>query len=458
MALEDHPTVRNWRTREAAPAPQKIEAGWLRDIALECGADDVGFVAIDREEIQPQILKIHALMPEVKTLIAICCRLNRSAAKSTVRSVANHEFHETYDEVNAAARHLVRRLTDEGLNAMNAVAAFPMEMQKFPGDTIPIHHKPIAEAAGLGKMGLHRNVIHPKFGNFIVLDTVLLAHEVTEQSAALDYNPCLDCKLCVAACPVEAIGMDGSFNFSACYAHNYRDFMGGFVDWVDQVVEAKDRDDFRTRVNESETASVWQSLSFKPNYKAAYCVAVCPAGDDVVGHFMQDRIAYNRDVVQPFKDAAETVYVLPGSDAEESVLKRYPNKTATRVAWTLNAPDIFSFLVNLTLTFQRRMAKGRDVVCNLKLTGAMPLDAAIRIQKGALDVTYWHAPECDITVEADGRTFMDAFRHDFDLEDAIARGDIRVEGDPQKFIALKKCFARYGYLAPEAVEQVAETA
>ncbi|WP_157261543.1 hypothetical protein [Paenibacillus sp. A3] len=36
-----------------------------------------------------------------------------------------------------------------------------------------ISHKPIAVAAGLGQMGIHRNVIHPKFGNFILLGTIV---------------------------------------------------------------------------------------------------------------------------------------------------------------------------------------------------------------------------------------------------------------------------------------------
>ena len=46
---------------------------------------------------------------------------------------------------------------------------FPMEMDRFPGKTWVVSHKPVAVAAGLGQMGIHRNVIHPKFGNFILL-------------------------------------------------------------------------------------------------------------------------------------------------------------------------------------------------------------------------------------------------------------------------------------------------
>jgi hypothetical protein len=29
----------------------------------------------------------------------------------------------------------------------------------------------------------------------------------------------------------------GAFNFSACYTHNYREFMSGFTDWVETVKE-----------------------------------------------------------------------------------------------------------------------------------------------------------------------------------------------------------------------------
>ena len=87
-------------------------------------------------------------------------------------------------------------------------------------------------------MGIHRNVIHPKFGNFILLGTVLIGVEASEYDRAIDYNPCLSCKLCVAACPVGAIGPDGHFDFASCYTHNYREFMGGFGDWAEHVADA----------------------------------------------------------------------------------------------------------------------------------------------------------------------------------------------------------------------------
>jgi Fe-S-cluster-containing hydrogenase component 2 len=175
-------------------------------------------------------------------------------------------------------------------------------------------------------MGIHRNVIHPRFGNFILLATILIDGEVSALGEPLDYSPCLECKLCVAACPVGAIGKDGEFDFVACSVHNYREFMGGFTDYVQTIADSDDAADFRSRVTDSENASMWQSLSFKANYKAAYCLAVCPAGEEVIEPFLDDRKAFMDLVLRPLQEKRETLYVLPDSAAKAHAEKRYPHK------------------------------------------------------------------------------------------------------------------------------------
>ena len=326
--LAGHPSVRAVLSRRSGrPAPPPvIDAAWLRDLCLDAGADDVAAVPLDHPDLTGEREHVLAALPGTRTLISLVVRMNRDNVRSPARSIANQEFHRSGEIINEAAHRIVRALQDAGHRAVNPSATFPMEMDRYPGRIWVVAHKTVAVAGGLGAIGIHRNVIHPRFGNFVLLATLLVDAEVSEYGRRLDYNPCLECKLCVAACPVGAIKKDGEFDFFACATHNYREFMGGFTDWVATVADSEDAADFRSRVTDSENASMWQSLSFKANYKAAYCMAVCPAGEDVLEPYLDDRKEFMARVLRPLQDKVETLYVVPGSPAEEYAGRRFPHK------------------------------------------------------------------------------------------------------------------------------------
>ncbi|WP_430522794.1 epoxyqueuosine reductase [Mycolicibacterium poriferae] len=333
--LADHPTVRAVRARPTT-RPGPLDAAWLRQVCLDAGVDDVGFAAVDDPALGDERAHADAALPGAVSYLSLVVKMNRDNVRSTARSVANQEFHRSGEIMNEAAHRITRVLQDAGYRVVNPSATFPMEMDRFPGRIWVIAHKPVAVAAGMGVMGIHRNVIHPRFGNFVLLGTILVAASITEYSRPLDYSPCLECKLCVAACPVGAIKKDGDFDFMACSVHNYREFMGGFTDWVQTVADSADAADFRSRVTDSENASMWQSLSFKANYKAAYCLAVCPAGEDVIEPYLEDRKGFMDLVLKPLQDKVETLYVLPNSDAEQHARRRYPHKPVKTVDSGLN--------------------------------------------------------------------------------------------------------------------------
>jgi ferredoxin len=323
--IADHPTVRKVLGRHTEP-PGVIDADWLRTVCLEAGADDVAFASVDNPDLASEREHVDNALPGTTSYISLVVTMNRDNVRSPARSVANQEFHRTGEIINEAAHRITRALQDAGHRALNPSATFPMEMDKFPGRIWVVAHKPVAVAAGLGVMGIHRNVIHPKFGNFILLATIMVDAPITSYGEPLHYSPCLECKLCVAACPVGAIGKDGEFDFVACSVHNYREFMGGFTDWAQTIADSEDAADFRNRVSDSENASMWQSLSFKANYKAAYCLAVCPAGEDVIEPYLEDRKGFVKLVLKPLQDKEETLYVLPDSKAKAHAEKRYPHK------------------------------------------------------------------------------------------------------------------------------------
>jgi len=438
-ALDRHPTVVAVRARPPRDVPGRVSARWLREVCRAAGADDVGFVAIDRDEIDADRAGILATFPATKTLVSIVCRMNREPVRNPARSIANLEFHHTGDHVNDVAREIVRVLEDDGIRAMNAPMGFPMETTRFPGKIWVVSHKPVAVAAGLGQMGIHRNVIHPRFGSFILLGTVLLAADVDEESRPVAYDPCVSCKLCVAACPVGAIKADGRFDAASCLTHNYREFMNGFTDWVETVADSRDAKDYRRRVSDQESASMWQSLSFGANYKAAYCLAVCPAGEDVIAPFLDDRGGFVAEFVKPLQQKEEIIYVVADSDAEAHVSRAFPHKTPKRVTG-LRPSTIHGFLDGMKIVFQSGKAKGIDAVYHLVFTGAETAEATVTIRGQTLDVQPGLVGAPDCTIRADAATWLGFLRKERSIVWAILRGKVRVSGGLSRLKDFGRCF------------------
>lgn len=443
MKLEDHPTVQRIRLKtlpSIRPRTESPDAGWLKQLVLDAGADDVGFVEIGRPALDDQRQDILKVFPHTRTLISFVVRMNREAIRTPQRSVSNLEFHHSGDEVNDIARSVVQTLEGRGIRAMNPAMGFPMEMDRFPGKVWVVSHKPVAVAAGLGMMGIHRNVIHPKFGNFILLGTILLDAEISESSRQIDYNPCLECKLCVAACPVGAISPDGDFNGSACYTHNYREFMGGFTDWVEQVAESKNARDYRSRVSDAESASMWQSLSYGANYKAAYCLAVCPAGEDVIGPYLADKKSHLKDVVKPLQEKVETVYVTRNSDAEDHVAKRFPHKKFKHVGNSLRPNTVEAFLTGMPRMFQPGKSAGLNATFHFTFTGHERRQCTVAIQHQKINVKEGHVGQPDLHIAADSQTWIGFLRKERNVVWALVRRKIRLEGSLKLLVAFGKCF------------------
>src|SRR5207249_652238 len=147
-------------------------------------------------------------------------------------------------EMGRRAVKYVNALGGEGLTT---TIGWPQEVGQRWADKIwPLSHKLVAQAAGLGVIGLSRNFLHRKFGAYCLIDTVLTNLEWPAYDAPIAWNPCVQCNLCVASCPTEAIKPEGDFDFFACYNHTYRDSIPGFLDLVRDLSE-RSRRAFRKR-------------------------------------------------------------------------------------------------------------------------------------------------------------------------------------------------------------------
>ena len=443
--LNEHPTVKRYNARKASTVPpattSKLNAGQLREMCIEFGVDDVGFVEIAHPLLADQKDDILHEFPWTKALICFAGRLNRENLRSPARSIASLELHQVSDRLAHAAQALAAALERKGVRAATPPVGFPMEADRWGGKMHVVSHKPIAVAAGLGQMGLHRNVIHPVFGSFILLNTVLIDAEVDEYSSPLDYNPCLDCKICSATCPTGAIGPDGCFNPVNCLTHTYRELVGGFTDWVENVVDSKNSIDYRTRISDAETVSMWQSLAFGPCYKSVYCIAVCPAGDEVIPQYLENKKEFLENVVKPLQQKTETVYVLPGSDAEEHVMRRFPHKKIKRVSNGTRPQSVEAFLASMPLAFQRHKSEGLSATYHFTFSGIEQAEATIVIKDKSISMAPGHAGVPDVVVHADAKAWLRVLHKESSMLKEIIFRRIRVKGPMELFKAFGKCFA-----------------
>ena len=186
---------------------------------------------------------------------------------------------------------------------------------------------------------------------------------------------------------------------------------------------------------------MWQSLSFGANYKAAYCMAVCPAGEDVIAPFLINRKQFLDGVVRPLQDKPETVYVVPKSDAEEYVARRFPQKMIKRVSNGLAGQGtIRGFLRGLNFVFQKGQSKGLNAVYHFTFTGQEEVKATVTVRDQTLQVSEGHAGKPNLRVTADSEIWLRFLRKEANLVWALLRRKIRIQGSPKLLLGFGRCF------------------
>ena len=416
--------------------PRAMDADWLRLFCLDAGADDVGFVAIDRPEVDDQRAEVLAAFPATRTLVSFVCRLNPEPIRSPARSVANQEFHANYEHVNEVARKVVRALVQAGVPAMNPTSAFPMEMDRYPGriwvartsrsPSPPGWARSDSTAASSTRSSAASSTSGPSSWRGTSRPGTRRSTTTRASSASSAWPPARSAPS--ARRPLRLLGLRHA---QLPRVHERVHRLGG----DDRRQPGRER--LPQPGPASESASMWQSLSFKANYKAAYCVAVCPAGEDVIGPFLDDRRGFLEGVVDPLKAKAEPVYVVPGRTPRGTS----PDVSRGRPSGVSRDPSRLDPGVPLRdeTDFPAEASRGLAATYHFTFTGREPADAtvAIRDRTLAVQMGIWRGRGPDHR----GQRHMDRLpgqRTGPDL--GVAPGEDPRSGPARLLAAFGKCF------------------
>lgn len=132
--------------------------------------------------------------------------------------------------------------------------------------------------------------------------------------------------------------------------------------------------------------------------------------------------------------------MVPNTDAEEYVKKRFPHKNVRYVGNSLRPNSIDTFINGLRSVFQRKRASAVDINLHFTFTGKEPAIATVRINKGKLEVKRFHDGKADLKVTADSSFWIDFLNQRRSIPMGLLAGKLRLSGSPVHLLSFKKCF------------------
>jgi len=248
----------------------------IREYVLEMGVDDVGFAAVS-DYHSPRSPKIQSIFPEARSMVVMAYRELSSCESSNMQIAMNGRM-DAMAFSRSCNYKLARYLENKfGAKAMTVPASYPLLMSyETRGSVGDVSLRHAAVAAGLGTLGRHNLVNHPRFGPRVVFTAVLCDLDLTSDPPAKD-DPCTECHTCVESCPAGALDEEGKTDVSKCLRHAQPYGLGSKIRFWTKLLDSPPEDQ-KKMIKDVEFWSLWQAGFIGLQYFCFNCQKVCSAG------------------------------------------------------------------------------------------------------------------------------------------------------------------------------------
>lgn len=193
----------------------------IKAIAIDLGADRCGVASADRFDDAPKGFHPRDIYGNCKSVVVFLKRMPSDVINAENPAVYTHNSNVLYGMLDTIGLNLCYAIEKHGIRAVPVPTDVPYlhwEPEKMHGMGI-LSMRHAAFNAGLGILGRNTLLINRELGNLVYIGAALLDAAIEPDLIVTDFACPTDCRLCLEACPVEAL--DGTtVNQKLCRIHS----------------------------------------------------------------------------------------------------------------------------------------------------------------------------------------------------------------------------------------------
>ncbi len=219
-------------------------------------------------------------LPGARSVLSFGLRMLNSIFETPNIRVSRQNYVHLHKKLNDIAWDVAGFLEFKGFDAIPITSDVPVDMMNRGGIYGDISHRNVAAEAGLGQIGLSRNLLTPEFGPRVRLCSVITRAPLVCDKRTENHLCPEKCNKCIEACPGKALSVD-RFDIKACLnvLHHYN--LYGLLQHLGRILNAKDAEEKRKLVFDRTLSEIYMSLRSGDSPFCIDCVKVCPVGKHV---------------------------------------------------------------------------------------------------------------------------------------------------------------------------------